>query len=135
MFAGIHYLAVIVSTLASFVLGFIWYGPVLFGNLWMKLNGKKDEDIDAKSALRGYLVSLVTSFIAVMIMAVLINKLGIHDLMSGLILGAAVGLGFIGLSMWSNNVYEDRPFSLTLIHAGYRFFYFMIVGVILTVWK
>lgn len=134
MLSGIHFLAVAAATLASFVLGFLWYGPVLFGKAWMRMSGIKEEQISTKGAMVGYLISLITSFIGVMIMAVLISRLGIDNLVSGMVLGGAVGLGFIGLSIWSNHVYENRPFGLTLIHAGYRFFYYMIVGAILAIW-
>ena len=36
MLAGINYLAVIVLTFFSMILGFLWYTPVLFGATWMK---------------------------------------------------------------------------------------------------
>lgn len=34
----VNYLAVLVSAIASMVLGMIWYNPSVFGNTWMKLS-------------------------------------------------------------------------------------------------
>ena len=47
-FASINYkLSVVVAALSSFVVGMLWYGPVLFGKAWMAENGFSDEDVQA----------------------------------------------------------------------------------------
>ena len=37
--ANINYMAVIVSAAANFLLGWLWYSPMLFGKQWMKMMG------------------------------------------------------------------------------------------------
>ncbi|MGC9355126.1 MAG: DUF1761 domain-containing protein, partial [Mariniphaga sp.] len=44
VFGSINYLAVIVAALSSFMVGWIWYGP-LFGKSWMKLHGFTEEEL------------------------------------------------------------------------------------------
>jgi len=34
----VNYLAVFIATIASFVFGWLWYGP-LFGKAWMRMMG------------------------------------------------------------------------------------------------
>src|SRR5216684_1584610 len=38
-FAGINFWAVLVSAIATMVIGFLWYSPMLFANPWMRLMG------------------------------------------------------------------------------------------------
>lgn len=42
---GVNYLAVIVTTIAVLVLGFIWFRPNVFGNHWMAYQGKAGEEM------------------------------------------------------------------------------------------
>ena len=35
----INYLAVVVAAIAWFVVGSLWYSPLLFGKMWMELSG------------------------------------------------------------------------------------------------
>lgn len=35
----INYWALIGATLFAFILGAVWYSPLMFGNLWAKING------------------------------------------------------------------------------------------------
>ena len=44
-FHGINIWAVLVSIVAMMVIGALWYSPVLFGNTWLRLIGKKPEEI------------------------------------------------------------------------------------------
>ncbi|HEY4267070.1 MAG TPA: DUF1761 domain-containing protein, partial [Galbitalea sp.] len=38
---SINYIAVILATLSSMIIGSVWYTPKVFGNYWMKLSGVK----------------------------------------------------------------------------------------------
>ena len=60
MLSELNWLAIIVSTVFSMVLGFIWYGP-LFDTAWMKLVGLKKEDVDAKDSMKGMVISSVNA--------------------------------------------------------------------------
>ena len=39
----INFLAVLVAALSSFVVGFVWYNPKVFGTIWMKEVGMTEE--------------------------------------------------------------------------------------------
>src|SRR5260370_4595780 len=63
---GVNLWAVLVSALATMVVGFVWYSPLLFARRWMVLMGL-DPDDEAKisemqkSAGPSYALSLVAS--------------------------------------------------------------------------
>lgn len=41
--SDLNYWAVLVATFSAFVIGGLWYSPVLFDKKWMSLNGFTDE--------------------------------------------------------------------------------------------
>ena len=46
-FGEINYLAVLIATAVTMVLGFLWYSPVLFGNAWVKQIGLNKEEMSS----------------------------------------------------------------------------------------
>ncbi|HNI11929.1 MAG TPA: DUF1761 family protein, partial [bacterium] len=42
-FNSLNWLAIIVASISAFVLGGIWYSPLMFGNAWMKVAGMTEE--------------------------------------------------------------------------------------------
>jgi len=130
MFTDLNWLSIVISTVFSMVLGFLWYTPILFGKAWMNLSGLKEEEIQAKDSMKGYLISLVGSFIGVTALAVIIKWQG-YGLMEGFLSGAFFSFAFIVTSYFSNDAFERRPVALTIINAGYRFVYFAICGAVL----
>jgi hypothetical protein len=53
----INYLAVLVAALVSMVIGGLWYSPLLFGNIWMKLSGITQKDVE-KAKKQGMMKSM-----------------------------------------------------------------------------
>ena len=135
MFADVNWLAVLVCTIASVFLGFIWYTPILFGKIWMKELGFKEEDFDPKDGMKAHIYSIVTTFISTVILAVFLSKMGITGAVNGILVGLGVGFCFIGLAFFGNDRYEKKSFTLSLINTGYRTVYFVLASLILTVWK
>ncbi|MCJ7681485.1 MAG: DUF1761 domain-containing protein [Candidatus Aminicenantes bacterium] len=133
MFEGLNWFAIVVSTFVAMALGFVWYTPILFGNIWMKLVGLKAADIDAKDSTKGMVISLIGSFISAVALAIIIKWIG-YGLVNGLLAGAGFSFAFIVTTFFSQDAYEHRPLALTLINSGYRFIYFLIIGAILALW-
>ena len=48
-FPQVNYLAVLAGGLAIFMLGGLWYSPVLFAKRWMSLQGVSEAEMKAKS--------------------------------------------------------------------------------------
>ena len=59
---AINYLAVLVSAIIGMIIGALWYSPLLFGKLWMKLSGMTEKQLnEAKKKGMGkmYLVAFI----------------------------------------------------------------------------
>ena len=59
----VNYGAVVVAALSTFLLGGLWYSPLLFGKVWMKANGFTLEQVEGFSKGRMFGWSLVFAFI------------------------------------------------------------------------
>ena len=42
--------------------------------------------------------------------------------------GAAAGVFWVAFSLWTNDLFERRPFALTLINGGYHTVKFILIG-------
>src|SRR2546423_11753356 len=50
----INWLAVLVAAVSMFVIGGLWYSPVLFGKIWLRANGFTEADVANGSKLRAF---------------------------------------------------------------------------------
>jgi hypothetical protein len=133
MLKEINFLALGSCALLSLVLGALWYGP-LFGRAWLKLSGVRADAVKTADAVRGYLSSLLASFIQAAVLAALLALTGGDGWLFGLALGATVGIGLVATTLYGNDIFERRPFNLSCINAGYRIVWFAAAGAILGAW-
>ena len=133
----INWLAVLVATVAYFMLGALWYSKALFGSTWAKLVNLDVNNPDLKKGMGGMMVStFILMFIVSFGLEVLIVKIGFaQEFMYGIKLGLLTGLAFATAAVSINYVYERRPSSLYLINNGYHVLGHIIVATILVVWR
>jgi hypothetical protein len=132
---SINYLAVLVAGVAYMILGALWYSPVLFGNMWMKKIGKTKEQVAADFSLLNYLWALILSLLVaygIARIALWTNVTGIWD---GIVIGLLAGVTFVFTTMGLNDIFEKRPGSLAAINIIYHIIGFVIVGLIIGVWR
>ncbi len=58
-----NFLAIAVAGLVPMAVGFVWYHPKVFGQIWMDLNGFTEESLKGSNMLLIFGVSLILSFI------------------------------------------------------------------------
>jgi hypothetical protein len=120
----------------SFVIGAVWYSPVLFAKPWMAAHGFTLESMAARRSTmaRAYGISLVCMVVMALVIDVLIFRMGVHGTMHGARLGALLWLGFAATIGLTANVYSGKPNSLFLIDSGYQLVYMSVMGAILATW-
>jgi hypothetical protein len=131
-YMALNWQAILVATIAGFVLGGLWYGPV-FGRAWADALGKRPEDI--RPSPLPFIVSFITALVTATVLALLIGGLGIVRVVDGTILGLVVGIGFIATAMGSDSAFCGWGLKLFLIQSGYRVTYSALMGAILTWWR
>ena len=136
-FSNINYLAVLVSGIAAFALGTLWYTS-FFGKAWQRLLGRKDEDLQkgsmAVTMISSFVLMLVVAFGLAMLIQGHPNPASKVDAISGLYHGLVVGFVFVGMSVGINYLYQRRSFKLWLIDAGYQIIFMGLQGLILGAW-
>ena len=115
-FAGLNYLAILLAALAAFGWGAIYY--MTLSKQWLVAVGMTKEQMQSRSA-----APFVISFIALIVMSwVLAGTLG-HlgpgqvTVKNGIISGLFLWLGFIVTTVFVNNAYPGRKYSLSVIDS------------------
>ncbi len=124
----VNYLAVALAALSAFLLGGLWYSPLLFANRWMALTGQSEETLKGGSMPLIFGGSFVLNLIAAYVLAMF---LGPMPLQYATLAGLSVGLCWVATSLGVNYLFERRPLGLWLINAGYFVLQFTIMGAII----
>ena len=137
MLPSIHWLPVVVSAVAVFVIGALWYSPLLLGKAWVKAHGYTPEKIEAMRASMGrsYAVSFACYLVMAAAMSVLIGRMDIMSVEGGVKLGAIIGTGFAATIGLTANMFSEKPLATYLIDAGYQIVYLIAMGAILAAWR
>src|SRR2546430_17415269 len=99
-FAGINFWAVLVCAIATMVIGFLWYSPMLFANPWMRLRGIDPNDKAKlaemqKGAGKTYGLAFVASIASAVVLAKIIELTRVNTFPYGMKIGFSVWLGFV----------------------------------------
>ncbi len=121
---AISYLGVFLAALSSFLLGGLWYSPMLFGKKWQTLNALNDDDLKQGTG-RVFLVSFLLQLLAAMVLGAFLGKSGfIFSMEAGLMIGVA----WVGAAMGTTYLFERKSLKLFMINAGYHVLAFTIMG-------
>lgn len=137
LFDYLNWPAIAVGAVAYWVLGSLWYSPVLFAKKWIAY---LKIDVNAPDAKKGMALmfggSLVLMFVQALAIAILAERLHIRGAgwMSGLKLGALTGVCFCAATIGINYLYEKKPMGLFMINAGYAIVGNIIAGIIICMW-
>jgi hypothetical protein len=137
-FPQVNYLAVLTSGVVIFILGGLWYSPVLFAKKWIALMGKSEEELKAASTesmplmlLQAFLSGLLVAWT----LAVILNHFHTPTPLRGAMVGAVCWLGFAGATSYASAVFSLKPRLLWLIDSGYNLVSFILAGLILGAWR
>ncbi len=129
--ANINLLAVLVAAVATFAVGALWYGPLL-GKPWMQLTGMTEEKARSANMGRTFGLAFVLQLLTAFALAMFIGPDA--GLSFGLFAGFMAGALFVATGMGVVYLFEQRPFSLWGIDAGYQILAFTLMGGILGAW-
>jgi len=131
-FKDLNYLAILIGAVAYWLVGALWYSPVLFGKRWQELTGVTAEN--AASPMLTYLGGLVLLFVTCVGLGFLTETSGASDVKDGLQLGLGVSIAFVTAQLVLNAMYEKRPRALVAINAGYAIVGITLASIIIVLW-
>ena len=141
-FPAVNYLAIIVAAIVIFILGGLWYSPVLFARKWIALQGRTEEQERAQAAAANmpvlYVSAFVCAFVTAWVMAHLIAHMAAIVEISaghGAMFGVICWLGFAAPTSYATAIFSGKPKQLWLIDTSYNLVSFVLAGIILAVWR
>jgi hypothetical protein len=128
----INYLAVVAAALASFLLGGLWYSPLLFAKAWQREAGLSDEQVKSGNMALIFGGTFVLNLIAAGVFAAFLGPK--PELGFALGAGFSAGLAWVAAAFGVNYLFERRSLKLFLINGGYNTLMFTVFGLVLGLW-
>ena len=137
---SLHWLAILVAAVASMILGFLWYSPLLFAKAWARemgydLNDKAKMDEMRKSAGPAYAGSLAASLLSSFTLALILHGMRAESLHFGVMASFHIWLGFVATVQFTGALFAKQSMKLFAINTGYQLVCYLVMGAILVLWK
>jgi hypothetical protein len=134
----INYAAVAVSALLYWMLGGLWYSPLLFGGKFVEIMGWSPEQvvrIQTEGAGAQLALAFIGSLAASCVLAHIVRYTNAETAANGAKTGLWLWLGFIVTTNLNTVFFEFRPLGLFLINIGYHLVAFLAMGALLAAWR
>jgi len=130
VFNELNWLAILVATLSTFIIGGLWYS-LLFPKAFMSANNFTEEYLNKRNMPMVFGLSFLLSLIMALNLAMFIGK---ENTLFGTMAGFMAGFGWIFLSIAIISLFEKRSLKYVLIKGGYMTVAFTVMGTILGAW-
>ena len=155
-----NFYPILVASLVSLIVGFVWYNPKVFGTIWMNETGMTEEKAKTSNMVKIFGLTIVYSFlISFMLSGMVIHQVGAVQLVGGdetnaslieflkdkgdafrsfqhgALHGCIVGVLFVLPITAINSLFEQKSWKYILVTAGYWIVTLTIMGGIICGWK
>jgi len=134
MAANLNPLAVIVAALLGFLIGGLWYSPLLFAGAWMRAAGLSEEQEAKGNKAKIFGFALLFLLIMSWCLAMFLADPSV-TLLSGAFYGFLAGFGWLFFGIGVVALFEQRPWSYLFINGGYWIVTMTLMGALLGFWK
>jgi hypothetical protein len=134
----INYPAVAASAVAYWVLGALWYSPVLFAGPFIALKGYSPEQLAAmqsQSHAGEIGLAFASSLLLAYVLAHFVKFTGAETAGTGALTGFWLWLGFVVTTNLETVIFEGRPVGLFLINNAYHLVGMLGMGALLAIWR
>jgi len=129
---NLNYIAVAIATIASYVLGFVWYHWTVFGRTWANALGLTKEEADNTEGLGGaFAISLVSGLTKTIFIALLMSATNTSGVLNGTFLGVVIATVFTVTSLGFYNGFARTPSKLTLVNSAHSVVELALIGAII----
>jgi hypothetical protein len=130
---SLNYFAVLVAAGSTFLIGGLWYSPLLFERAWMKANRLSKSDLAGGSQARIFGGAFVCAVVMALNLAMFLDAPD-TTIAWGATAGALAAI-WVALGIATVALFERRPLAYTLVNGGYWFVSFVVMGAILGAWR
>jgi hypothetical protein len=128
----VNYLAVLVASIATMVIGMVWYNPKIgFGKVWMKLVGMTHKDTKKEGMAKPVIINFIATLVTVWVLSNFITPGNVKE---SLMTTGWLWLGFVATISLGGVLWEKRPLKLWSINVANSLVSLLVSGLILAVW-
>lgn len=158
----INWIALLVASLTTLIIGFVWYHDSVFGKIWMREAGLTKEQLEKGNMFKIFgLTILYSLLITIIVQFLVIHQYGAFGMIGGEIEtakpsfatfmseygtafrtfkhgalhGFMTGLLFALPMIAINGLFEHKSWKYILIHGGYWIVTLTIMGAIICGWE
>jgi hypothetical protein len=131
---AINWLAVAAAATSTFVLGGLWYSPLLFGRAWMTVNNMTEADLGRGNMAKIFGLSFLYSLLMAANLAMFLATPDTTAVW-GATAGFLAGFGWVLLAIAIIALFERRPWQYVAINGGYMTMAFVLMGLIIGIWR
>jgi len=125
----VNWLAVILAALSGFVVGGIWYGPVM-GKRWMKEAGISEADVRSSNMPLIYGATFLLAMVSSMFLAHMFARASNPAFHVIMMMSVGIAIGFIIPAVATNYLFSKRNRALFFIDAGYWLLFYTAMGLV-----
>lgn len=126
----VSWLAVVVAAACGFMVGGIWYGPIM-GKRWLGAVGLTEEDIQSASMGKVYGGAFAFSLLASWGIAVLFaNHISDLSVLSSGLVAFCIALVFIVPAIGTNYLFSQKTSELFIVDACYWLLFYFVMGLV-----
>ena len=133
MVPEINWLAVVLATVSSMVVGFVWYAKPVFGKLWIRL-AEVDES-KMGNGVGAIIVTVIVSFITAAVLAgsaaIAQNFYGGNFLANTVVTGIILWAGFTAARFITHDAFDRRPANLTVLNCAHELVTIVVMALII----
>jgi Protein of unknown function (DUF1761) len=130
----LNYLAIAAATLVAFVEGSLYYSPLMFGPLWMRLSGM-DPSAAAKVSPWAVVGEIARDFVLTYVIARLVARLSDGNWRSATGLGLWLWVGFPLMLLSGSVMWQGVSWKIAAIHAGDWLLKLLLITTIVGAWR
>ncbi len=134
----LNWLAVIAGGVIYFVIGALWYSPVLFGRQWQRSIGWDPERTPPEMSAATYVVPLFAYLVMAVAIGLIAEVSGTDTIGEGVILGLVAGIGLSLMHTLVDATFDPnkpQPWTWFAINGSYHALGLLIVSVIVAAWR
>ena len=132
-FQTLNIWAILAAALSAFLIGGLWYSPVMLNSLWKKANGFGTAE-PPPATPKIFALSFVLSLVMAFNLAMFLNDPKTTTAW-GATAGFLAGFGWVAMGIGIVSLFERRPWSYVLVNGGYLTVALTVMGAILGAWR
>lgn len=133
MIPEINWLAVVLATVSSMIVGSIWYAKAVFGKRWMRL--AKIDESTMGNGVGAIITTIIVSFITALVLAgaaaIAQNFYGGNFLVNTLVTAIILWAGFTAARVITHDAFERRPAALTTLTIAHELVTILVMALII----